>query len=603
MSRAFLASSGFGRAWRGASVVHWSALLRLRLRLASPETFWLQRGLLLWAGLIGVFGALSSVAFRGAIGLMQVVLTGRAGGVVEAAMALSTGQRLIVPCVGGALAGLILVVLRRFAGNQPATDFMEAIVLGDGRMPARPIVARCLSALCSIASGGAMGREGPMVQLSSMLASVFGRRLGLRGPRLRLLVACGVAAGIASAYRAPIAGSLFVAEIVLGSIAMESFGPLVFAAVTATLTVRQLGEAGPLYGAVNHQLRASWEIIPFLIVGVLAGLLAPGFLLALSRARALFALLGPSPIVRLSVGGLGVGLLSVFCPEVWGNGYALVRSLLEAPGPFNEVLLTATLKLLAVLMTVGSGAIGGVFTPTLCMGASIGSLFARAYHMAWAGPLPDAAAYALVGMGAFLAATTHAPLMAILMIFEMTLDYDVVLPLMLACVASFFTASALGTRPIYAEALGRRTVIKPSWLGVSSDRRGGLVAEAVGSQPVFVQPCASFDEIARLFVKTGVSLLFVVESDQTLVGVISLADVQGALEESYPKALVRAWDIMRADTRHVTPSTPLTEAAAHFLRDQRSSLPVVLDDTACRLVGVLTREDVALALAQGDALR
>jgi CIC family chloride channel protein len=573
--------------------------LWLRLKFNTPETVWLQRGLLVWAGAIGILGALSSVAFRSAIGLMQVLLTSRSGGVVEAAMALSTGERLLVPCIGGALSGLIIVALRRFAGSQPATDFMEAIVLGDGRMPVRPIVARCLSALVSIASGGAMGREGPMVQLSSMLASAFGRRIGVRGPRLRLLVACGVAAGIASAYRAPIAGSLFVAEIVLGSIAMESFGPLVFAAVTATLTVRQLGEAGPLYGAVNHQLRASWEIIPFVFVGVLAGVLAPGFLAALARSRAAFLRLHPSPIVRLSAGGLGVGLLSVFCPEVWGNGYALVRSLLEGPGPFSEVLLTATLKLLAVLMTVGSGAIGGVFTPTLCMGASLGSLFARAYHLAWAGPLPDAAAYALVGMGAFLAATTHAPLMAILMIFEMTLDYDVVLPLMLACVASFFTASALGARSIYAEPLGRRPLIKPSWLGVTSDARGQLVAEALGVEPVAVCCHDSFEQVARLFVKSGAQDLFVTDEEQVLVGLISLSDVQGALEETYPKALVRAWDIMRADTRHVTPGTPLTEAAAQFLRDHRASLPVVQDGTARKLVGVLTREDVALALAHG----
>ena len=575
--------------------------LRLRLRLAAVQIPWPQRSILLWAGVTGVVGALASVAYRAAIGAVQVLLTGQSGSVVEAAMALSTFQRLLVPCIGGAAAGLVIVGLRRFVGKEPATDFMEAIVLGDGRMPARPILVRCASALMSIASGGAMGREGPMVQLSSMLASVFGRRIGLRGTRLRLMVACGVSAGIASAYRAPIAGSLFVAEIVFGSIAMESFGPLVFAAVLATLTVRQAGESGPLYGAVGHQLRSTWEVIPFLVVGILAGVCSPLFLQALKRSRKAFKLLSPSPVVRLSAGGLGVGLLSVFWPEVWGNGYTLVRSLLEAPGPFSTVLVVGVAKVLAVLCTVGSGAVGGVFTPTLCMGAALGSLFARAYHLCWSGPLPDAAAYALVGMGAFLAGTTQAPLMAILMLFEMTLDYDMVLPLMLACVAAFFTSRALGAQSIYAEALGRKDVVKPSWLGIPTDARGPLVAEAMSGAPLTVPVSASFAEVARQFVQSGAPSIYVVDEDATLLGYISLADVQDVLAESYPKPLVRAWDIFRADTRHVTPHARLTEAAAYFLREDRDCLPVVLDDSVGRLVGILTREDVVLGLAHQHA--
>lgn len=572
-------------------------LLRLRLRLASSWQASHGQAILVWAGLVGVFGALASVGFRAAIGFVQVLLTGQGGGLVQAAMALPYWQRLLVPCVGGAGAGLVLVGVRRMSQTPLATDFMEAIILGDGRMAVRPILARCVSSLLSIASGGAMGREGPMVQLSSMIASVFGRRLGLRGPRLRLLVACGVAAGIASAYRAPIAGSLFVAEIVLGSIAMESFGPLVFAAVMATLTVRQIGEVGPLYSAVGHQLRGSWEIIPFVAVGVVAGVLGPAFLAALSGSRRLFALLGPNPIVRMGSGGLAVGALSVFFPQIWGNGYNIVRELLEAPGSFNAVLTLSLVKLVAVLLTVGSGAIGGVFTPTLCMGAALGSLMARAYHVAWQGPVVDAAAYALVGMGAFLAATTHAPLMAILMIFEMTLDYDMVLPLMLACVTAFAIATAVRPGSIYNEGLGHNGGDHPTRLRRGLSGRDSLVSESMQPDVMWLPVDASFADVAKMFLQSSVEILYVVDHGMELLGVISLRDIRGALKETYPKALVRAYDIMRADTRAVTPNTALTEAASHFLADNRSSMPVVLDGSVRRLLGVLEREDVALALA------
>ena len=199
---------------------------------------------LFWAGLVGFGGAVCSVGFRILTSFIHKALTGSsAPGYAESFSHLPPLLRVIVPGAGGLVAGAVIYFGRRWHAKVTTSDYMEAVVLGDGRISARQSLVKSLSALFTIASGGSIGREGPLVQLSSMVGSLAGRLQKWSTPRLRLLVACGAAAGIASAYNAPISGALFVAEIVLGSLAMETFGPLVFASVIATLTVRGLSAA------------------------------------------------------------------------------------------------------------------------------------------------------------------------------------------------------------------------------------------------------------------------------------------------------------------------------------------------------------------------
>ncbi|HET6347355.1 MAG TPA: ClcB-like voltage-gated chloride channel protein, partial [Myxococcota bacterium] len=453
--------------------------------------------------------------------MLQYLLTGQTGGLVHAASSLPWDRRLFIPCLGGLGAGLVLYFGGRLARGRSATDFMEAIVLGDGVMPVRPILVRCLSSLLSISSGGSIGREGPMVQLASMLASWVGQLLKVPTPRLRLLVACGVAAGIASAYKAPIAGSLFVAEIVLGSIAMESFGPLVFSAVIATLTSRHFADAVPLYNTNGVPLHSSWEIIPYLFLGLLAGSGGPMFLQLMRGAERLFGRLPGPRYVRLATGGLVVGAMSVYRPEVWGNGYSVVTRLLNETWGWDALGIILLCKLLATAATVGSGAVGGVFTPTLFVGAVLGFLFEKTYHALWPNLTSDPRAYALVGMGCFLTATTHAPLMAIIMLFEMTLDYDIVLPLMLACVTAYYTATSIDESSIYTGALARRGARLPAPVPA----RRACVADILKQDPVAISETASLKEIATMFARSGHNHLYVVDGEKRLRGAISLMDI------------------------------------------------------------------------------
>ena len=206
---------------------------------------------------------------------------------------------------------------------------MEAVLVGDGRIGFRVTLANALSSLLTISSGGSIGREGAMVQLAAMLGSRLGLLARAPIPRLRLMVACGGAAGIAAAYNAPISGALFVAEIVLGSIAMESFGPLIVASVCSSATIHQFLGYGPTYDVPHVQFLSNWELIFYAVLGVVLGHLAPPFLALLDFAKSCFARLRLPPYWQLGIGGLVVGVISIFVPQVWGNGYSVVGSILH----------------------------------------------------------------------------------------------------------------------------------------------------------------------------------------------------------------------------------------------------------------------------------
>lgn len=544
---------------------------------------------LLWSGIIGFCGGVCSIAFRLATSVVHKILTGSsAPGLVESFSQLSPLLRVLVPAIGGLLAGLVIQFGARFHGQLTTSDYMEAVVLGDGKISARLSLVKCLSALFTIASGGSIGREGPLVQLSSLVASLAGRLQNWSTPRLRLLVGCGAAAGIASAYNAPIAGALFVAEIVLGSVAMEIFGPLVFSSVIATLTVRGFLGANPLYEIPPFQLNGNWEIVPYVLLGLGTGLIAPWFI-RLLRASEEWVGRIPAPVyVKMCVGGLIVGALAVFHPEVCGNGYTAVNGILRGQWLWQALAVILIFKILATTATFGSGAVGGVFTPTLFVGASLGFLFGHGAQYLPGSLAVNPSAFALVGMGAFLAATTHAPIMAIIMIFELTLDYQIILPLMLACVVAYYTSVSIEKRSIYTEALKRKGA------GDYGKQLAELhVRDLMKPNPLTVSPGAGFAEIGEKFIATRFNYLYVTDHDRFL-GAISLHDIKNYLNTPELAKVVIAGDILREPFPIVRPEASLTEALEHFSRHDGERLPVVSDR---RLIGSIAKTDVILALA------
>ena len=567
-------------------------LLKLRVWISERVQPSELQVTLAWAGVIGFTGGAASVLFRKLTLGVHWMFTGQSAGMVESFAHLAWWQRLIIPAIGGALAGFTLSIGARIGSRKSSTDYMEAIALGDGVVPARLSLVKCLSAMFTIASGGSIGREGPIVQLSAMLASLIGRVRKMPTLQLRLLVACGAAAGIASAYNAPIGGAMFVAEIVLGTMSMETFGPLVFSSVVATLTVRNFLGSDPLYEiqVPGVKLNSNWEIIPYLFLGLAAGLAAPWFLRLLRVSETLFSKLSLPLYLRLALGGLLVGVLAIFYPETCGNGYSVVNGILHGHYLWYGLLLILIFKLAGTAATFGSGAVGGVFTPTLFTGACIGSLFCAAVQTVWHSPLvPDA--FALVGMGAFLAATTRAPIMAIIMIFELTLDYEIILPLMLACVVAHYVSLGFGEKSIYAESLKRKGA------GDFDRQLASLtVADLMKKDPATVSEDARFADIAQYFASHRFNYLYVVDSAQRFRGAISLHDIKNYLNDPDLAGIVIARDIMRDSFPTVAPYDSLAEALGKFSRHDGERLPVT--DTNAQLFGTVSKSDVLLALAE-----
>jgi len=546
---------------------------------------------LLWAALAGFLGALASILFSA---LTENVYDLFGGGarldVVDAFKHLPWWGCLLVPTLGGLAAGLVLLFGQRLTRNQSSTDYMEAIAIGDGHIPIRASLVKSGAALFSIGSGGSIGREGPMVQLAAVLASFVGRWRQFTPPQLRLIVACGAAAGIASAYNAPIAGSFFVAEIILGTIAMESLGPLVVSAVVATLTVRVLTAAHVMYRVPDFQLNSPWEMGPYVVLGLVAGTVAPWFLRSLRQAEGFFVSLKLPLVARLGLGGLAVGAMAINVPQVAGNGYSVVVTILNGALMWKVLLGIFACKWLATMASFGSGAPGGVFTPSLFMGASAGYLFGTGMHHLWPAAALDPRAFALVGMGAFLSAASHAPVMAVIMLFEMTLSYDIILPLMLCSVIAYYTSKGIESASLYSESLKRKTA------GSAPPFEEARVANLMRTKPPVLAPTARFAEIARMFLNTAVNNLYVVDEAGRFLGAVSLHDIKPYLGEPDLAELVIARDILHEDFPRVAPGQPLTDALAGFMGVVAERLPVVdLDGT---LRGSLSKGDLLLALVE-----
>jgi len=408
----------------------------------------------LWvaAVLAGLLAAVATQGFHALIGVVEWLATGRTGGLVAVAQSLSPWHRALVGSAGGLAAGLALYWGLRWAARGPAgaqhLDYMEAAREGKYILNDRTTIARSVSALLSVGTGAPIGKEGPMVQLSAWLASWLARLFPLSTDERNAILVCGIAAGIGSAYHAPVAGVVFVLELALGHFARHTIAPVLIAAATSSALIYWLVEPKPLY------VMPSVVLVPTSLgVAIAAGMVCGGLgwalLELLERCRKLFGRIGSLPR-RLGLGGVIVGLVSAVVPEVWGNGYSVVSEVLQGRVTWHWVAVIMVAKVIATVLSSGSGAIGGVFTPTLFVGATSGYLLA---HLASVGIDPtlvgDPRVLAVIGMAAVLAAVTQAPLMAIVMVLEMTNQFQLTVPVMLACGVAYAISTQFGARPLY----------------------------------------------------------------------------------------------------------------------------------------------------------
>ena len=405
-----------------------------------------------WAAAVGALSATAIVGFHWLMRGVEWLATAHTGGLVEAARSLSPWHRALVCTFGGLAAGGLLQAGTAWARRGPRgdrhLDYLEAARAGDARLNDRTTLARSLSALVSVGTGASIGREGPMVQIAAWLASALARWLPFTAEQRNALMVCGIAAGIGSAYHAPVAGVVFVLELALGFFARSTVAPVLIASATASSLIYWLVEPAPLYEVPTvPMLPASLGLA--LGAGVLFGAIGWLLLNLLEQARKGFARV-PSPTLRLGLGGLLAGLLSAAVPEVWGNGYSVVSQVLQGQLLWQGLALVLAAKVLATALSSGSGAVGGVFTPTLFVGAAAGSTLGQ-LALLWlpASMVGDPRVLAIIGMAAVLAAVTHAPLMAMVMVLEMTNQFQLTVPVMLASGVAYAISTQFGVRPLY----------------------------------------------------------------------------------------------------------------------------------------------------------
>ncbi|WP_433640753.1 voltage-gated ClC-type chloride channel ClcB [Kluyvera georgiana] len=409
---------------------------------------------LLLAIVIGVLAALAVALFRHAMYLLEwLFLSNDSGSLVNAAEGLVWWRRLITPALGGLAAGTLLWSWQRYTRQRPhaPTDYMEALESDEGRFDTGSSLVKSTASLLVVASGSAIGREGAMILLAALAASFFAQRFTPKA-EWKLWIACGAAAGMASAYHAPLAGSLFIAEILFGTLMLASLGPVVIAAVVALLTTQAMnGGAELLYrvGAIPALTATHYALI--LATGLLCGLGGPLLMWLMDTTHRGFLALKLSPPWQLALGGLVVGILSLLTPAVWGNGYSVVQGFLLTPPALSIIAGIFVCKLLAILASSGSGAPGGVFTPTLFIGLGLGIVFANTWSLGFPGHEGIAILLGITGMATLLAATTHAPIMSTLMICEMTGQYTLLPGLLVACVLASVLSRTLRQNSIYRQ--------------------------------------------------------------------------------------------------------------------------------------------------------
>jgi chloride channel protein, CIC family len=404
---------------------------------------------------VAVGSAAFAVAFRSAIG--EVFEHGYgARDVLSAFRSLPWYARVLVPAIGGGLAGLLGAVVAKLRGGPGVGEVMEAVALGKRRISLRLTALKAFGSWLAIISGGSVGREGPLIQFGGGLGSALGRLFRLRERQIRGLIAAGAAAGFAAAYNTPIAAVLFVVEVVSGVIALDIVLPAIIATPIATALTRLAIGGGPIYGQRSFSMSSNAELAVYAGLGLLAGGAGPLFMLLLSRGESLFNRISVKP-ARAALGGALVGSVAIFLPEVTGNGYEAINLILGEQLSIGLVLLLLFAKALVTMASVSSGSPGGVFTPSLFLGAALGG--ALGHVVLRLSPLssPGAiAAYSLVGMAAMIAATTHAPIMATVLVFELSGDYAIVLPLLTACAIATVVSRWLHRESIYTEELRKR---------------------------------------------------------------------------------------------------------------------------------------------------
>ena len=540
---------------------------------------------------VGVIAGYGSIVFRYAILFFRRLFFGNTTDFLSLLYNLPWYKYLLIPSLGGLIIGPIIYFLARETKGHGVPEVMEAVAIKGGKIRARTSVIKCLVSAICIGSGGSVGREGPIVQIGSSAGSALGQLLKVSERVRKTLVACGAAAGIAATFNAPIGGVIFALEIILGDFGINNFIPIVLSSVTATVISRVYLGNQPAFIVPEYRIISHWELLAYAALGIIAALLSVLFITILYKSEDFFDSLKFPTYFKPVLGGITIGLIALAFPNVFGVGYESIDlALLEK---MSLTLLGSLIfaKLIATSAILGTGGSGGVFAPSLFIGAMTGGFFGSLIHKVYPHITASSGAYSLVGMAALVAGATHAPITAILILFEMTDDYSIILPLMISCIISTLVASFIKKPSIYTLKLLRRGI----------DIRAGRDVQLL--QTIKVKDCMrkgkllipegmSFKEMIKKITSSHYQSFPVVNEKQEMIGIIYFPHLKSFLLEKDLEDLVVAKEVMENEIISISPEDNILTAIEKFGLKDIEEIPVVSDEKPDMVLGMISRGDI-----------
>ncbi|WP_051305848.1 chloride channel protein [Desulfogranum mediterraneum] len=553
---------------------------------------------LLIAVVIGFLAGLGAVLFRWLIDFEIGLFWAGEGDFVERYQQAHWGWRLTAPMLAGLLLSPLLLRLAPEVRGPGVPEVMSALTHHDGIIRHRVTLLKSLSTATFIASGCSVGREGPIVQIGSSIGSTLTQLLRLGPDQRRLAIVCGAAAGIAATFQAPMAGTLFAVEILLFDLEVASLSNIVIASVTGTVVSKAIWSDETLFQIPFFTLSHPGELLLYVLMGVVAGFFSLLFMAYVFTLPKLFAALRIPKWLAPATAGLAVGAIGLLYPQALGVGYETINQALHGNSTLAMVAVLLVAKLLTTGLCVGSGMSGGIFVPSLFLGAMLGCLFGHLADLFWQDLPLSAAHYGLVGMGAIVTGTTLAPITAILTIFELTYNYQVILPLMAACIPSLIVVRLFHGFSIYETKLllqGIRIV-----RGHDANRLRALqVRETMCREYQVLREHTPFEQLVSQIIESPFPHFMVLDEEDGLVGVLSLRDIRSRLADpAYRGEGVSAAQLMTREVVTVREDQNLEDAFRLFAKGNFSFLPVLAGDRAEKVVGYLKKDDLLVAYDQ-----
>ncbi len=574
----------------------WAKLTKFPAWFKAHDALYL--GLLAIA--VGVLAGYGALVIRFGIEMVSRIWTGE-GSWTEALDSIHWSIFILAPTIAGLLVGWINNRWLPVTEERVIPGVIEALAERGGKISFRKASGEFVANILSVGSGASMGREAPTVALGASLSSLLGQWLGLSEKQMRTLIGCGVAGGIAASFNAPIAGVLFALEVILADYAIATFTPIVMSAVIATVITRaELGNF-PMFTIPEFRLVSSWEIPAYIVLGMFCGLLAAIIVKGVPTARHMYEKYIAFPIARPAVAGLLLGLCALMIPEIMSIGYGTVDGILlenvetklfASPVPlmlFLVVLLV--MKMLTSIICSGGKFGGGMIGPSVFIGATAGALLGSVAHAWFPTGTESYGAYALVACGAMVAATIQAPMSSILMIFELSNDYHIMVPLMTACVVAALTKRAFGPDSILTEVLSEKGVdaawsLERSWMRAVPVSR--LPWRAVPSVPA----SAKLKELKDVYISSGKGCVIVTDEAGDMIGMVTFADLQSWLLDSAADDLVIAEEVANKHVMTLSETDSLLDAIDILDRETFEQMPVVSKDNPKKVLGIVSRNSV-----------